>query len=119
MRELSFGGYHGTMWRWTFQTGNCWAAVGFGCQPPPAGYLPSDMVGWACWTEEDEPHPVVGTYVDKTKRKYGYGSQLSRSLLDSRKVRRHPGSIVYAVAANWPSWPALIQEAGFTFAPWE
>lgn len=119
MRELSFGAYSGTMWRWTFQSGACWVALGFGCHPPPAGYEPEHIVGWACWTEEEEPHPVVGAYVDKEYRQAGYATQLARGLLEGRRCRRPPGSIVFAVATYWPAWAGLITEAGFTFTEWE
>ncbi len=119
LRELSFGAYNGTMWRWTYHRAACWVAIGFRRHPPERGYGPEDILGWACWTENEEPHPVMGAYVEEASRKAGYARQLADALLRHHRHRRPPGSIVIAVSGYWPAWPAIIEAAGFTHQNWD
>lgn len=116
MRELSLGPYDGTMYRWTFQNGSCWALVLF------EGYSlhPRNIVGWACLTMEDEPYPVVGVYVDPEMRGNGYAGQLVASLLElARAYILEAGGEVAAVSSRFKRYPELIEGAGYEFREWE
>lgn len=113
LRELSLGPYDGTMYRWTFQNGACWALVLF------EGYAlhPRNIVAWACLTCEDEPYPVVGVYVDPQTRGNGYAGQCVASLLEL--ARGYIDDEVAAVSARFKRYPTLIRGAGYKFREWE
>lgn len=108
LRELSFGPEAGTMWRWTFQSGECWVAL----------LQEADrIVAWACLTNEDDQLPVVGCYVDKGLRGKGLGSTVANHLLTMIDLQQ--ATAVYAVSYNWPKWPKILQQFGLVHFEWE
>ena len=123
MRQLSFGPENGTMWRWTYQNGDCYAALLFrldgGNQDAHGSkwMSPASLIAWACCTTEDDQYPVVGVYVDTEHRSQGLASKVAKRLLSDRKLPA--GSKCYAVAANWKRWPSLLAEHRLVHVEWE
>lgn len=128
MRELSFGGHEGSMWRWTYHDGSTYAATIWLSNPsrncrnilaPPSIYTEpqSRLLAWACLTEQEEPIPVAGVYVDHSHRRRGLGQLVAGHLLAQRGLP--VGSGCYAVAENWGHWPALIESFGLVHYEWE
>ena len=114
LRELTFGReYDSPMYAWTFNDGSCWAAT----LSVSSGQSTGRIVSWACLTSEVDHFPVVGVYTDKEYRKKGLGRVVAHHLLDMTKLAT--GTPVYAVAANWASWPAILQNFGLVHFEWE
>ncbi len=108
MRLLSFGPIEGSMVRWTYHDGSTWAVL---------LYDNDVLIGWACITKQEEPHPVIGVYIANTRRGSGYAKLLVSAMLSiySNEI----DSVVYAVAENWPKYVEVIEQAGFTHREWE
>ena len=108
MRALSFGPLEGSMHRWTYHDGSTYAALLFN---------EGGLVGWACLTKQEEPHPVVGVYVSETERGSGKAKLLLNALL---QVYGPPvNTPVYAVAENYKQYPSILEANGYTHLEWE
>jgi GNAT superfamily N-acetyltransferase len=114
LRELSYGPYDGTMVRWTYHDGSTWTAILF----EKDELEPQNIVGWAVFTLQEEPHPVIGVFTDPGYRGCGYASQLVEYLLEEC-AQYVPHERIYAVSANFAEYGELIEAAGFEHLEWE
>jgi len=114
LRRLSLGPVEGAMVRWSYHDGSTWTNVLFegGRRDPRA------IVGWAVFTLQEARHPIVGVYVDSSRRGLGYGTELVSRLLDACKDRVPHGRI-YAVSDWWPKYAEVIAAAGFKQLDWD
>jgi GNAT superfamily N-acetyltransferase len=110
LRELSYGEYAGGMWQWTYHDGSTYVAI-----MAEGKLTPENFVGWAAYTKEEEPHPVVGVYVRQDRRGYGYAEDLVDHLLT-----RYPldPQEVYAASRYWSEWPRVLAKHGLGFLEW-
>ncbi len=108
MRELTFGPYKGSMWRWSFHDGSTWVAVLF---------VDKLLVGWSVLTLQEEPHPVLGVYVDSEFRGCNYAYDLVVRVLQG--CREKIKDCVYAVSKYWPPYKELIERFGWKHLEWE
>ncbi len=109
LRELSFGPYKGSMWRWSYHDGSTWVVVLF---------VNKMLVGWSCMTCQEEPYPVLGVYVDDDLRGQNYAYDLVVKLLQHCREKVTDGK-VYAVNNYWPHYKALIERFGWQHLEWE
>ena len=115
LRELTFGReYDSPMYAWTFNDGSCWAATLATSSGSPDSCR---IVAWACLTKEVDHFPVVGVYTDPNHRRKGLGRIAAGHLLE--RVSLDQGTPVYAVAANWRSWPEILRNHGLVHFEWE
>ena len=114
LRQLSLGSEEGAMVRWSYHDGSTWAIVLFeGTRRDPKA-----IVGWSVFTLQEAEHPIIGVYVDDSRRGFGYGVQLVTRLLDEHKHRARHGKL-YAVADWWPKYTELIAAAGLKHLEWD
>jgi len=114
MRELTDGPYEGTMWRWTYHDGSTWVLLCFDSQVTPRA---NDLVAWAVLTNQEEPHTVLGLYVDELYRGDGLAKKLCHTIctLGRDKVKH---GIVYAVSKRFSKYPEILAQHGLTFQEW-
>jgi GNAT superfamily N-acetyltransferase len=117
LKELCIEEFY-AMSRWIYQSGECYAAIIFEGSAPEM--KADQIVGWACITWEDEPHPVLGVYVDEDYRKQGYAPVAVHALLSCFSDGiTESGSIVRAVTSRWPKYKELIRAHGFAVHSYE
>lgn len=117
LKELTVDGYW-AMSRWLHQDGSCYASILFEGDPTDP-LTPAQIVCWAVLTFEDDEYPVIGVYVDPTRRGKGYAQaavdmlfQIHQSEVDDA------GGVVYAVNERWPKYRPMIAARGWTHKEW-
>lgn len=104
------------MSRWLHQDGSCYVAILWAPNTETGEW---SICGWGCMTFEDEPHPVLGVYIDEKSRRLGYAGACIEALIDKHRDRvRDTGEYIYAVAKRFPKYKQLIERAGFKHIEW-
>lgn len=113
LRELT--NHEGSpQWRWSYHDGSTWCCILF----VGDGVRVYGIQGWSVLTLQEEPHPVLGVYVDPDHRGKGYAEQLVNHLLVCCKRHMTTGT-VYAYSGAYPKYKQIIEARGYSHLEWE